>query len=166
MDHNRRRARLVLVVPERASEARPDPEDVEEGCAGHRRLHLFGLVGCQGAPEQRPRSHAVERPALSLNVEKVRKGERQRRVAVSSACRTEQHESIGTGPEARSPRHVQITEGGAVGSGVPAGEWRVRQALADPEGWYEWNLVARVDLEASREEGRAVMVLESLSSVA
>jgi superfamily II RNA helicase len=78
----------------------------------------------------------------------------------------EQHDGLGTGPDARSPRHVQVTEGGAVGSGVPAGEWRVRQALADPEGWYEWHLVARVDLELSRTEGRPVLALESISSAA
>lgn len=39
------------------------------------------------------------------------------------------------------------------------GATRVEQTLADPEAYHEWSLVGEVDLERSREEGDAVLVL-------
>ena len=43
-------------------------------------------------------------------------------------------------------------------------EWTVRQALDDPAGDHDWAIAARVDLEASDEEGRAVVVLDGISA--
>jgi len=42
------------------------------------------------------------------------------------------------------------------------GSLRVEQTLADPEGFHEWSLVGVVDVERSREEGDAVLVLRRL----
>lgn len=41
---------------------------------------------------------------------------------------------------------------------------RVRQILADPEEFHEWHLVGHVDLDASREQGRAVVYLKEIVS--
>ena len=40
--------------------------------------------------------------------------------------------------------------------------WQVTQTIADPEGFNEWVLEGRVDLAASREEGRAVVRLGAI----
>jgi len=40
--------------------------------------------------------------------------------------------------------------------------WPVTQTIADPQGWHEWVLDGSVDLAASRDEGRAVVVLEAI----
>ena len=45
-----------------------------------------------------------------------------------------------------------------------ADEWTVRQALDDPSGERDWAIAARVDLEASDEEGRAVVVLDGIAA--
>jgi hypothetical protein len=37
------------------------------------------------------------------------------------------------------------------------GVWRVRQILDDPAGDHDWGFAAEVDLEASDEEGAAVL---------
>jgi superfamily II RNA helicase len=73
-----------------------------------------------------------------------------------------EHERIDTGPDARSQRHVIFDDLPSAGSSAGEAGWRVRQALADPERWYEWKLVASVDVAASRAEGRAVMRLEAI----
>ena len=68
----------------------------------------------------------------------------------------ERHEAVGIGPAARGPDLFQVAEA--------AGEWTVRQALDDPDAERDWAISARVDLEASDEEGRAVVVLEGVSA--
>jgi hypothetical protein len=60
-----------------------------------------------------------------------------------------EHDSIGTGPDARSAARVIIDEGAA--------SWRVRQILDDPEGDHDWGITAEVDLAASAEQGVAVL---------
>jgi hypothetical protein len=40
--------------------------------------------------------------------------------------------------------------------------WPVTQTIADPAGFHEWVLEGRVDLAASREEGRAVVLLGAI----
>ncbi|WP_240506264.1 DEAD/DEAH box helicase [Thermoactinospora rubra] len=61
----------------------------------------------------------------------------------------EEHEEIGTGPDARGPALLRITE--------EDGIWRVRQVILDPAGDGDWGIDAEVDLAASDEEGRAVL---------
>ena len=40
----------------------------------------------------------------------------------------------------------------------------VRQALDDPAGERDWAIAARIDLDASDEEGRAVVVLDDIAA--
>jgi superfamily II RNA helicase len=61
----------------------------------------------------------------------------------------EEHEAIDTSSVARGSSHFALVAEGE--------EWTVTQTLADPEGHNEWVIQARVDLDASREEGRAVV---------
>jgi superfamily II RNA helicase len=60
-----------------------------------------------------------------------------------------EHDEVGTGPDARSAARVQIEE-------LP-GLWRVRQVVDDPAGDHDWGILAEVDLEASAEQGEAVL---------
>ncbi|MFD6950626.1 DEAD/DEAH box helicase [Nocardiopsis sp. TSRI0078] len=62
----------------------------------------------------------------------------------------EEHDSIGIGPDARSPAMLLVEE-------EQPELWRVRQILADPAGDHDWGISAEVDLEASDEEGHAVV---------
>ena len=59
------------------------------------------------------------------------------------------HEEIGTGPDARGPGLLRIEEEKEF--------WRVRQVISDPAGDGDWGIDAQVDLAASDEEGRAVV---------
>jgi hypothetical protein len=59
------------------------------------------------------------------------------------------HDEIGTGPDARGPGLLIIDE--------RPGSWAVRQILDDPAGDHDWGISAVVDLEASDEEGSAVL---------
>ncbi|HEV7740935.1 MAG TPA: DUF3516 domain-containing protein [Pseudolysinimonas sp.] len=60
-----------------------------------------------------------------------------------------EHDSIGTGPDARSAARILIEEEPDV--------WKVRQIIDDPEGDHDWGIRAEVDLAASAEEGVAVV---------
>lgn len=64
----------------------------------------------------------------------------------------DEHDDIGVGPAARSPRLVTIDEADAAN-----GMWRVEQTLDDPAGDHDWRIRAEVDLDASAEEGAAVV---------
>jgi superfamily II RNA helicase len=57
--------------------------------------------------------------------------------------------AIGTGPDARGPQLLTITE--------EPQRWLVRQVLDDPAGDRDWAVLAEVDLAASDEEGAAVV---------
>jgi hypothetical protein len=67
----------------------------------------------------------------------------------------DEHEYIESGPAARGPALLHITEGPA--------QWKVRQVLADPAGNHDWSITATVDLEASNQAGAAVVRLEDFS---
>ncbi len=64
----------------------------------------------------------------------------------------DEHDEIGIGPAARSPQLVAIDETDAAN-----GVWRVEQTIDDPAGDRDWRIRAEVDLEASAEEGAAVV---------
>ncbi len=61
----------------------------------------------------------------------------------------EDHDEIGTGPDARGPRLLLVTE--------EPGRWQVRQVLDDPAGDHDWGISAEVDLAASDDAGEAVV---------
>jgi superfamily II RNA helicase len=69
-----------------------------------------------------------------------------------------EHESMGVGGAARSPRLVSIDEADASrGGDAASGVWRVEQTIDDPAGDHDWRIRAEVDLAASAEEGAAVV---------
>ncbi|GGO41640.1 helicase [Streptomyces daqingensis] len=71
----------------------------------------------------------------------------------------DEYDDLGTGPDARGPRLLQIEE-------VPEEAlWRVRQTFADPSGDHDWGISAEVDLTASDEEGRAVIKVTSVGQL-
>jgi superfamily II RNA helicase len=61
----------------------------------------------------------------------------------------EQHDEIGTGPDARGPAMLIIESG--------RDSWTVRQIFDDPAGDHDWGISAVVDLPASDEAGTAVI---------
>ncbi|HEY3955202.1 MAG TPA: DUF3516 domain-containing protein [Streptosporangiaceae bacterium] len=61
----------------------------------------------------------------------------------------DQHDEIGTGPDARGPALLIIDE--------RSGHWQVRQIFDDPAGDHDWGISARVDLAASDAAGTAVI---------
>jgi hypothetical protein len=63
--------------------------------------------------------------------------------------------SIEIGPDARSSAHLRIDR--------HESEWRLAQILLDPNGDRAWHLDLRVDLAASRDAGRPVITLFSIS---
>ncbi len=63
----------------------------------------------------------------------------------------DEYDDLGTGPDARGPKLLQIEEE------PEHGLWRVRQVFSDPAGDHDWGISAEVDLAASDEEGRAVV---------
>ncbi len=65
----------------------------------------------------------------------------------------DEHDSIGTGPDARGPSMLLITE-------TPT-EWHVRQIIDDPAGDHDFGISAIVDLAASDEAGTAVVRIAS-----
>ncbi len=66
----------------------------------------------------------------------------------------EEHESLGTGADARGPALFSVTE--------EPGRWVVRQTLDDPRGDHDWVLDATVDLAASDAAGAAVLRVEAV----
>ncbi|MDH6114697.1 superfamily II RNA helicase [Kitasatospora sp. MAP12-15] len=66
----------------------------------------------------------------------------------------EEHEDLGTGPNARGPKMLLIEE--------DEDSWRVRQIFDDPAGDHDWGISAEVDLHGSNEEGRAVLRVTSV----
>ena len=63
----------------------------------------------------------------------------------------DEHDEVLTGPDARGPALLIIDRQPTV--------WRVRQILDDPAGDHDWGFDVEVDLEASDEEGVAVLRL-------
>lgn len=60
-----------------------------------------------------------------------------------------EHDDVGLGADARGPGLLLIDR--------QPGMWRVRQILDDPAGDHDWGIEVEVDLEASDEEGAAVL---------
>jgi superfamily II RNA helicase len=61
----------------------------------------------------------------------------------------DEHDDVGIGADARGPALLIIDR--------QPGVWRVRQILDDPAGDHDWGFDVEVDLEASDEEGAAVL---------
>jgi superfamily II RNA helicase len=61
----------------------------------------------------------------------------------------EEHDEIGTGPDARGPARLIIDR--------QPDRWVVRQIFDDPAGDHDWGISAEVDLAASDEAGTAVV---------
>jgi superfamily II RNA helicase len=61
----------------------------------------------------------------------------------------EEHDDVGIGADARGPALLIIDR--------QPGVWRVRQILDDPAGDHDWGFDVEVDLEASDEEGAAML---------
>ncbi|HEY9357893.1 MAG TPA: DUF3516 domain-containing protein, partial [Arthrobacter sp.] len=61
----------------------------------------------------------------------------------------DEHNDIGTGPDARGPGLLIITE--------EPGLWKVRQIFDDPAHHHDWGISAEVDLAASDETGTAMV---------
>jgi superfamily II RNA helicase len=64
----------------------------------------------------------------------------------------EEHDSVGTGADARGPALLIVDRS-------DPRLWRVRQILDDPAGDHDWGLDVEVDLDASDQEGHAVLRL-------
>jgi superfamily II RNA helicase len=60
-----------------------------------------------------------------------------------------EHADIGTGPDARGPKLLQVEE--------QPDRWLVRQVLDDPRGDHDWAIRAQIDLAASDEQGAPVV---------
>ncbi|MGH3159177.1 MAG: DUF3516 domain-containing protein, partial [Streptosporangiaceae bacterium] len=61
----------------------------------------------------------------------------------------DEHDDIGTGPDARGPALLIIDQ--------HPDHWDVRQIFDDPADDHDWGITARVDLAASDEAGSAVV---------
>ena len=61
----------------------------------------------------------------------------------------DEHDEIGTGPDARGPGLLILDEGPQV--------WTARQIFDDPAGNHDWGFSAQIDLAASDEAGTAVL---------
>ncbi|HET6625160.1 MAG TPA: DUF3516 domain-containing protein [Nocardioidaceae bacterium] len=63
----------------------------------------------------------------------------------------EQHDDIGTGPDARGPRMLLIEK--------DPDRWLVQQIVDDPVGDHDWRILAEVDLPASDAAGELVLTV-------
>jgi hypothetical protein len=71
----------------------------------------------------------------------------------------DEHEDLGTGPDARGPNLLIIDDRPADRPGT----WSVRQIFADPEDHHDWGISAEVDLAASDEAGTAVVTVTDVN---
>ncbi len=67
-------------------------------------------------------------------------------------------DAIGIGPDARSPKLLQITR--SVDDNPRL--WRVRQVLDDPRGDHDWAITVLVDLDESDASGEVALSIESV----
>ena len=67
-----------------------------------------------------------------------------------------EHDEIGVGAQARSPRLFVIEE-------ETSRRWQVRQIIDDPAGNHDWQLSADVDLDASDASGELALVVRDFS---
>ena len=69
----------------------------------------------------------------------------------------DEHDEVGTGPDARSAAMLIVEEG--------ATEWKVRQIFADPAGDHDWGFSATIDLQESADLGVAVVKVTAIGQV-
>ena len=69
----------------------------------------------------------------------------------------DEHDTLGTGGDARGPSMIDITEGPQ--------QWIVRQVFDDPAGDHDWGISATIDLAESAERGLAVVRVTSVGMV-
>jgi hypothetical protein len=69
----------------------------------------------------------------------------------------DEYESMGTGPQARSPQLLMIERQAAADGAGGRRSWTVRQIIDDPEGHHDFAIVATVDLDASDAAGEPVI---------
>ena len=67
----------------------------------------------------------------------------------------DEHDDLGTGPDARGPQYFVLDEHPRACRRDRL--WRVRQIFDDPDGDHDWGIGAEVDLAASDEAGEAVV---------
>ena len=70
----------------------------------------------------------------------------------------EEHSMLPTDSYARGGAFFVLDDS----SGIGTARWPVVQTIADPEGHHEWVIEGQVDVEASREAGRAVVRLGAI----
>jgi hypothetical protein len=68
-----------------------------------------------------------------------------------------QHDSIGTGPDARGPAMLLVE--------ARPDRWLVRQILDDPAGDHDWGISAEIDLVATDEAGALVIRVTEVGQV-
>lgn len=61
----------------------------------------------------------------------------------------DEHDSMGTGPDARGPKLLLIEQGPEV--------WKIQQIIDDPQAHHDWRITAELDLAESDEAGAAVI---------
>ena len=69
----------------------------------------------------------------------------------------DEHDEVGTGPDARSAAMLIVEEG--------ATEWKLRQIFADPAGDHDWGFSATIDLQESADLGVAVVKVTAIGQV-
>ncbi|WP_309617051.1 DUF3516 domain-containing protein [Salinibacterium sp.] len=69
----------------------------------------------------------------------------------------DEHDTLGTGGDARGPAMIMITENPR--------QWTVRQIFDDPAGDHDWGISATIDLAESAEQGIAVVRLTAVGMV-
>jgi superfamily II RNA helicase len=67
----------------------------------------------------------------------------------------DEHDELGTGPDARGPHLLIIDE--------QPGKWVLRQIFDDPAGDHDWGISAEVDLAASDEAGTAAVTVTAVN---
>ena len=78
----------------------------------------------------------------------------------------DEHDDIGTGPDARGPAMLIIEEHRATPTGSAGGDrWTVRQIFDDPAGDHDWGISAEIDLDASDELGAAAVRVTSVGQL-
>ncbi len=68
----------------------------------------------------------------------------------------EEYDELGTGPDARGPGLLVLTEDAPAGGGRV---WQARQIFDDPAGDRDWAITATIDLDASDEAGAPVVTI-------
>ncbi|MDQ1714638.1 MAG: hypothetical protein QOC60_583, partial [Frankiaceae bacterium] len=69
-----------------------------------------------------------------------------------------EHAELGTGPDARGPARLILDESAP-------GIWTARQIFDHPAGDHDWGISAEIDLEASDEEGFAVIRITAVDQL-